>query len=120
MTIEADNAREEIKEIVEKCFRCGKCKLLCPVLRVLRGEHNSPRGRAIMLDNVIIEEIVYDCTLCKACEKLCPLDLKLCDAFVKARAVLVNEKRDLKTNKEMIKNLEKSGNEFGIIEGKYE
>ena len=26
MTVEADNAKEDIKEIVEKCFKCGLCK----------------------------------------------------------------------------------------------
>ena len=26
MTIESDNAKEDIKEIVEKCIKCGMCK----------------------------------------------------------------------------------------------
>jgi Fe-S oxidoreductase len=119
MTIESENAKEEIKEIVEKCFRCGRCKSLCPVLRVMREEQYSPRGKAIILDNDFYEKIVYSCTLCKACEELCPLDLKLCDAFIKARQVLVAGKKELPENKELIKNLmKKEGNEFGIVEKK--
>jgi len=118
MTIESDNAKEEIKEIVEKCFRCGRCKSLCPVLRVMREEQYSPRGQAIILDNGFFEKIVYSCTLCKACEKQCPLDLKLCNAFIKARQVLVEQKKEIPENKEMIKNLIKSGNEFGEKERK--
>ncbi len=113
MTIEADNAKEEIKEIVEKCIKCGLCRELCPVLKVMRTEQYSPRGKAIVLDNNYVDKIVYDCTLCRACEKKCPLNLKLCEAFIKARKVLVEQKRELSENKEMIENLEKTGNVFG-------
>ncbi len=113
MTIESDNAKEEIKEIVEKCFKCGFCKALCPVLKVLRTEQYSARGKAILLDNNYVDKIVYDCTLCKACEKMCPLDLKLCDAFIKARKILVEQKKEVSENKEMIENLGKTGNIFG-------
>ena len=118
MTIESDNAKEEVKEIIEKCIRCGRCKSLCPVLRIIREEQYSPRGKVIMLDNDFFEKIVYSCTLCKACEEQCPLDLKLCDAFIKARQVLVGNKKELPENKEMIKNLMKQGNVFGIKEKK--
>jgi glycolate oxidase iron-sulfur subunit len=113
MTIETDNAKEEIKEIIEKCIRCGKCRKLCPVLRVTREEQYSPRGKVIILDNDFFEKIVYDCTLCKACEKTCPMDLKLCTAFIKAREVLVSQKKEIPENKEMIKNLDKIGNIYG-------
>jgi len=116
MTIESDNAKEEIKEIVEKCIRCGLCKELCPVLKVLREERYSPRGQVIILDNNYFEKIIYDCNLCKACEEKCPLDLKLCDAFLRAREILVAEKKENPKNKEMIENLDKTGNVFGIKE----
>ncbi|MFH1359137.1 MAG: (Fe-S)-binding protein [archaeon] len=89
MGVEEYNAKEEIKEIVEKCIRCGMCNSHCPVLRVMRQENVSPRGRTVILDHDFIEKSVYDCTLCKACEKKCPLNLKLCEAFIKARQVLV-------------------------------
>jgi len=117
MTVEADNAREEIKEIVEKCFRCGLCKNICPVLRIMREEQYSPRGKAVILDSDFVERIVYDCNLCKACEEQCPLDLKLCTAFIKARQVLVDNKKEISENKEMIRNLERTGNVFGKVKG---
>ena len=70
-----------------------------------------------MFDNEFFEKIVYSCTLCKSCEEQCPLDLKLCDAFIKARQILVGLKKELPENKEMIKNLlKKEGNEFGVKE----
>ena len=114
MVIESDNAKEEIKEIVEGCIKCGLCRSLCPVLRVLKEEQYSPRGKAMILDSGSYERVVYDCNLCKACEKQCPADIKICDAIVKARGVLVRQKKEIPANKEMIKSLEKTGNIYGI------
>jgi glycolate oxidase iron-sulfur subunit len=113
MSIEISNAKQEIEEIIEKCIKCGMCKSHCCVLRVVREECVSPRGRVSLFENNYFEKMIYDCTLCGACEKDCPLGLKLCDAFINARKVLVGQKREVGENKEMIKNLNKSGNVFG-------
>lgn len=118
MSVEAENAKEEIKEIVKECFKCGLCKPLCPVLIVIREEQFSPRGKAIILDNNNYERLVYDCTLCKACEAQCPLNLKLCNAFIKARMIMVDSKREIAANREMIDNLTLSDNIYGILERK--
>jgi len=117
-SVEAENAKVEIEEIVEKCIKCGMCKSLCPVFRIVREETVSPRGKAILLEKKIYDKIVYECSLCKACEEKCPLDLKLCEAFRKARKVLVEKGKEGKENKEMIKNIRKDGNPFGRITGK--
>ncbi len=114
MTIEISNAKQEIKECVEKCIKCGLCKPLCPVLKVMRQEPYSPRGKVILLDNNHFEKLVYDCTLCGACEVQCPLNLQLCSAFRNARKILISQKKELPENKEMIKNLNKYGNVFGV------
>ena len=116
--VEVDNAIEEIKEISEKCVRCGMCKSLCPFFLVLREEYMSPRGKTMMLDKDVYEKIIYDCTLCKACEQKCPLNLKVCEQFRKARKVLVGKGKETKENKEMMKNVEKFGNPFGQLTGK--
>lgn len=113
MSIEADNAKEEIKELIEKCIECGLCKGRCPVFKVLREEAGGARGKVIMLKNDIYDRSFFDCCLCGACEEECPLNLKLCDAFRKARQVLVGMNKESKSGKEMVKNLKKSGNVFG-------
>lgn len=118
MTIESENAREEVREIVNKCVKCGMCKALCPVFKIIREEAISPRGKAMILQEEIYDKIIYECTLCKACEKKCPLKLKLCEAFKKARKVLAEEGKETEENKEMIKNIKEFGNPFGKEAGK--
>lgn len=112
-SIEAENMINEIKEIVDKCVECGMCKGLCPVFRQIREETISPRGKAMILKDKIYDKIVYKCTLCKACEEKCPLNLSLPHAFRKARSVLVEDGKETKENKEMIKNVREFGNPFG-------
>lgn len=111
--IEAENLINEIKEILSPCVNCGMCKANCGVFRVLREESISPRGKAILLNESILDKIVFQCNLCKACEEKCPLNLKICEAIRKARQVLVLSGKELKENKEMIENIRKTGNPFG-------
>ncbi len=110
--IEINNVLEEIGEILSPCIKCGMCKSICPVFAVLREEKTSPRGHSIMLQEKIVNELVMKCTLCKACEKRCPLNLKICDAMKKAREVLILGEDELKSNKEMVKNIREKGTPF--------
>lgn len=117
-SVEAENAKGEVEEIIEKCVKCGLCKSLCPVFKIVREETISPRGKVLILEKDIYDKIVYECSLCKACEEKCPLGLKLCDAFRKARKVLVESGKETKENKEMIRNIRRDGNPFGKVSGK--
>ena len=108
-SVEAENAKIEVEEIVDKCIKCGMCKSLCPVFKIIREEAISPRGKAILLENGVYDKIIYECSLCKACEVKCPLNLKLCTAFRNARKVLVESGKETKENKEMINNIRNEG-----------
>ena len=116
--IEANNLIEEVAEILEPCVRCGMCKSFCPVFKVLREEHLSPRGHAILLSDKVLDKIIFQCNLCKACEKKCPADVKVCDAVLKAREAMVLKGKGLKSNTEMIENIRKKGNPFGKMTDK--
>jgi len=111
--IEMNNLLEQISETLSPCVKCGMCKSLCPVFKILREESVSPRGKAIILSEKTLDKIVFQCNLCKACEEKCPLELKICDAILKAREALVLNGKELKENSEMIKNIRKNGNPFG-------
>jgi Fe-S oxidoreductase len=113
MTIESNNAREEIKEIVEKCINCGMCKSRDSIFKVMREEQYSPRGKAIMLKNNQYDNLVFDDNLSKQCESSCPLKIRMHEAIIKARKVLVEEKKEPEEVRKAIKNLQKTGNIFG-------
>ena len=110
--IEIKNLQEEINEILEPCIKCGMCKSVCPVFKVLREEAYSPRGKSILLSEKIINKIIFECTLCKACEAKCPMHIKITEAIKKARQIITLKNKNTKTNKEMIKNIEKTGTPF--------
>ena len=116
MTIEIDNAKEEIREIAQKCIRCGMCKELCPVFKIIREEHVSPRGQIINLDNDTFEKIVYECTLCKACETKCPMNLEICKTIKNARKILVLQGKEPSETKLIKENIQKTGNVYGLKE----
>lgn len=113
--IRAENLLEEVSEDLEKCIKCGMCKSLCPVFKILREEAVSPRGKAIILTDKILDKIIFQCNLCKACEEKCPLNIKVCDSILKAREAMVLQGKELKQNKEMIENIRKYNNPIGNV-----
>jgi len=116
--IEANNLLEEVSEILEPCVKCGMCKSICPVFKVLRDEPATPRGKVTLLSDKVLDKVIFQCNLCKGCEQKCPLGIKVCDAILKAREAMVLKGKGLKSNEEMIKNVRKNGNPFGKGEPK--
>ncbi len=111
--IEVNNLMEEASGVFDSCIKCGMCKSICPVFKVLKEERVSPRGKAIILSEKVMNKVLFECTLCKGCEQKCPLDIKICDGIVKAREAMVLKGKGLKNNEEMIVNIRKYGNPFG-------
>jgi len=110
--IEATNLLEEASEIFDSCTKCGMCKSLCPVFKILKEERVSPRGIGIILSNKVMDKVLFECTLCKACEQNCPMDIKICDAIRKGREAMVLKGKGLKKDEEMIMNIRKYGSPF--------
>jgi glycolate oxidase iron-sulfur subunit len=113
--IEVNNLLEDVSTELEKCIKCGMCKNLCPVFKILREESVSPRGKSIILSEKLLGEVIFKCNLCKACEEKCPLELKICDKIVKAREAMVLSGKEIKQNKEMIENIRKYSNPIGEV-----
>ena len=114
VNIEEKNIKEDIIEILEKCTKCGLCKELCPIFRVLREEQISPRGHAILLSNKVFSDLVYECTLCKACEEKCPFNLQICRAMKKARQILALKGEDKPELNKILKKVENKENAYLI------
>src|SRR3989344_3741001 len=111
-TIEADNLLEEASAIFSGCTNCGRCKSVCPVFKVLKKEEVSPRGIGIIITEKLMETVVKECTLCKACEFKCHMNVKVCDAVLKAREALALKKRGMKTDEKMIRDIKNGLNMF--------
>jgi len=113
MKPEEHNLKEEIKEAVVYALKSGIDNDKCAVFRVVRQDNFSPKGKAIMIDEGFYEKVLYRCNLCRGCDNSIA-GTKLCDAFQKARQVLVLQGKEVEVNKEMIENLEKTGNVYGL------
>ena len=67
-------------EAVDKCVHCGFCLPTCPTYQVLGEEMDSPRGRIILMKEVLEGELPLDqalryidrCLGCMACVTACP------------------------------------------------
>jgi hypothetical protein len=108
--IEEHNLKEEINELTSKALESGIPNHNCSVFRIAREDKFSPKGKAILLNNNHYDKIINDCNLCKACEQ----NTNLCNAFQKARQVLILQKKELKANKELLDNMKKTRNIYGI------
>ena len=104
-----------MRELAENppCIECGLCREVCPVFTILRQEHISPRGLAILADRGIASVVFYQCTLCRACREVCPVGHD--PAGESIRAGLVPQKVETEANRVMIANIRKHGNPFGPL-----
>ncbi len=90
---------ERRAEDINRCFRCGLCRSVCPSFGVSGLEYSSPRGRvyfakaalegSITLDRVFKEKIL-DCLNCMRCVEICPSGVRTDRIVLAARAELVN------------------------------
>jgi Fe-S oxidoreductase len=96
------------------CIECGLCREVCPVFTILRQEHISPRGLAILADRGIASVVFYQCTLCRACREVCPVGHDPAGEVV--RSQLVAQDLETQVNREMIENVRRYGNPFGPLE----
>ncbi len=97
---------------MSKCNECGLCKEACPVFSVLRRESVSPRGFAVLMKKEIKDKMFYLCSLCNNCERACPYGVKL--KLMQNREILVENDVESNGGKEVIENLKRTGNPFGL------
>ncbi|HMN14161.1 MAG TPA: (Fe-S)-binding protein [Bellilinea sp.] len=95
------------------CIHCGLCREVCPVFTILRQEHISPRGLALLQEQNIASVVFYQCTLCRACRAVCPVEHD--PSGEKIRTKLVRQGVETKANQTMIANIRKYGNPFGEL-----
>jgi Fe-S oxidoreductase len=108
---------------IEKCQRCGKCRIRCPTREKLGWETMSPRARIMMAYGLLVKNLevtdrlinsFYNCTTCAQCVEQCPSGIDIVEVIEATRGELAKLGRGpLEEYKIMIDNIIKTGNIFG-------
>jgi glycolate dehydrogenase iron-sulfur subunit len=85
-------------EAIEKCVHCGFCLSACPTYSVLGEEMDSPRGRIVLIKNVLEENLsqadaqpyIDRCLGCMGCVPACPSGVEYGDLLSSYRALSEN------------------------------
>jgi glycolate oxidase iron-sulfur subunit len=94
----------EMASAVSTCVHCGFCLAACPTYRELGEEADSPRGRIILMKEVLEGTVTVEdaatyidpCLGCLACEPACPSGVPYRDLISPFRALTEPQrKRDL-------------------------
>jgi glycolate oxidase iron-sulfur subunit len=92
---------DSLKEIAEKCVRCGMCQSVCPVFAELQKEAAVARGKVTLIAKLLSKEIghsqklstyLLQCLGCGACSENCPNGVKADELILESRALMVEEK----------------------------
>ncbi len=94
------SAAHRMAQAVSSCVHCGFCLPACPTYRVLGEEMDSPRGRIVLMKEVLEGGLALDeaaphldrCLGCLACETACPSGVRYRDLIEPFRARLVDQR----------------------------
>ena len=104
------NSLSSLKEIAEKCVRCGICQSVCPVFAEIQREAAVARGKVSLIQKILSGDAGYSqkmstyllqCLGCGACSENCPNGVRADELILAARALMV-EKRGLSLPKWLI------------------
>jgi glycolate oxidase iron-sulfur subunit len=99
-----------LKDIAEKCVRCGICQSVCPVFAEIQKEAAVARGKVSLIRSLLSEGIGYSdrlstyllqCLGCGACTENCPNGVRPDELILAIRALMV-EKKGLSLPKRLI------------------
>ncbi|MBN1682839.1 (Fe-S)-binding protein [Candidatus Bathyarchaeota archaeon] len=110
------------------CAQCGYCQDICPIYCEIPWESASPRGKlywikkslttGFLRSNVELDEDfskrLYQCTLCGRCHVVCQTMIDTISIWYTARAQTSDAKLRPKTLSQIVTNLEKSQNPYGM------
>lgn len=86
---------EPMAKAVSACVHCGFCLAACPTYRELGQEMDTPRGRIVLMKEVLEGKITFEaaqphvdrCLGCLACEPACPSGVPYRDLISPFRAL---------------------------------
>src|SRR5215207_2757874 len=86
---------EPMAHAVQTCVHCGFCLAACPTYRELGQEMDTPRGRIVLMKQVLEGQLSWEaaqphvdrCLGCLACEPACPSGVPYRDLLSPFRAL---------------------------------
>lgn len=96
---------EPMAQAVQTCVHCGFCLSACPTYQEFGQEMDSPRGRIVLMKQVLEGELpaaaaqphIDRCLGCLACEPACPSGVPYRDLISPFRAKMETENRFART-----------------------
>jgi len=85
----------ELRDSVNRCVRCARCKKVCPVYRATHDERAVARGKLMLLAQLLsgeippskrAREILDTCLMCHQCTSICPVGINIVELFVEGRS----------------------------------
>lgn len=85
------------------CGKCGICLAVCPVFKVLKEEHASPRARIQLIkafkadrlpSSPLLKELISKCLMCGSCTANCPSGVDHYAQFMEMRSRLIEKQGD--------------------------
>ncbi len=102
---------EPMAHAVQTCVHCGFCLSACPTYQEFGQEMDSPRGRIVLMKQVLEGELLASaaqvhidrCLGCLACEPACPSGVPYRDLISPYRAKVEGEKKVARTSGEKLR-----------------
>jgi Fe-S oxidoreductase len=102
---------EAMAKAVQACVHCGFCLAACPTYREFGQEMDSPRGRIVLMKQVLegalpataAQTHIDRCLGCLACEPACPSGVPYRDLISPFRAEMEAEKKFVRTPGEKVR-----------------
>ncbi len=96
----AYNLSSHVKNMLNKCTKCGNCQAVCPLYKEILNENAVARGKLSLVEGLFDGDLTITCgfkrrmdmcLLCGACATNCPNSVDTMGIILSARAAAVKE-----------------------------
>ena len=100
---------------IDNCNLCGLCNEICSVTNATKKESTSPRAKMLLIKKNILDKAFYVCADPLEYNASCNKGVDIYKEIMRMRQLMVEKGMETKANKEMIENLRRTGNPFGLV-----